>query len=410
MTASQTRADVQTPGTGGKDQPIKLIKSTFFDEASTKERLARFILDSHQLSMGPQCAAYEAAFSRWHHRAHTVLFNSGSSANLALIQALLNLGRLQVGDEVAFSAVTWSTNVMPLMQLGLVPIPVDCDVKTINVDSRAFLETLERHPRLKGFFISNILGFCGDLDRIRDICTERGNLLIEDNCESFGSVYRGTLLGNFGVASTCSSFVGHHLSTIEGGTVVTDDAELAVMLRMVRAHGWDRNLSPADRSAIRSRFKIDPFYDLYTFYELGYNLRPTEITGFLGQIQVEIADRIVERRASHYAAFRAAASRNSHIVPLEAGHLDVVSNFAYPVVCDGEKAFDVMRRRFSGAGVEIRPIVGGNMAGQPFFKKYDQRAWALPNAEFVHRHGFYFPNNPELTRSEVERLVDLLGP
>lgn len=388
--------------------PICLIKSTFYNERSTKEQLAEFILNSHRLSMAEKCTEFEQGFSAYQERKYTVLFNSGSSANLALIQALLNLGMLRKGDKVAFSAVTWSTNVMPLIQLGLDPVPVDIERETLNVGSDLFRKVLDAQPDIKAFFISNILGFCSDIDRIREVCDERGVLLLEDNCESFGTVYQGKKLGNYGMASTCSLYVGHHLSTVEGGVVCTDSAELCTMLKIVRAHGWDRNLGDADQQRLRDGFQVEPFYDLYTFYDLGFNLRPTEITGFLGILQLEIADEIIARREKNFRLFHEAAKENGEFLPVRADHVGTVSNFAYPVICGSREAFASYREKFAANGVEIRPIVGGNMVNQPFFRKYSTDCWELPNADFVHDHGFYFPNNPELSDEEIARIVALL--
>src|SRR3989339_640409 len=218
---------------------IKLIKSTFYNEKNTKQKLCVFIKNAHMLSIGKECGKFEHNFAKYQGRKHCVFVNSGSSANLAIIQALLNLGKIKKGDAVGFSALTWSTNVMPLIELGLQPVPIDCALDTLNVSSRILLKTIQKHP-IKMLFLTNLLGFCDDIDEIYRICKKKDILLIEDNCESLGSVYKGKKLGNFGLASTFSFYVGHHMSTIEGGAVVTDNEELADMLAIVRAHGWDR--------------------------------------------------------------------------------------------------------------------------------------------------------------------------
>ena len=391
-----------------KNYSIGLIKSTFLNEMETKKRLADFIVNSTRLSMGDQCLDFEAKFSKFQGCEFTTLYNSGSSANLALIQALINIGRLKKNDKVAFSALTWATNVMPLIQLGLVPVPIDINIETLNVGSTDFHKSLIKDPDIKAFFITNILGFCDDLDNIASVCNDKGIILIEDNCESFGSVYKGKKLGNFGIASTCSSFVGHHLSTIEGGVVCTNDSELNAMLKMVRAHGWDRSLTPQEQNDIRQKNRVDSFYDLYTFYDLSYNLRPTEITGFLGQIQLEIAEKIIAQRESNYLKLDNAVLGNSKLLPVRGSHMDIVSNFAYPVICKSKENFLYYRQKSISKGIEIRPVVGGNMTNQPFYQKYDSTIWALPGADYVHDYGFYLPNNPELTEDEISRIVDLL--
>jgi len=272
---------------------IKLIKSTFFKEKETKIALTKFINKARILSFGPECIKFEKKFSKFQKRKHTVFVNSGSSANLAIIQSLLNLGRLKRGDLVGFSALTWSTNTMPIIELGLNAVPIDAELQTLNVSSSKLLDVLKKH-HLKALFITNLLGFCDDLEKIKEICDKKGILLIEDNCESLGSKYKNRLLGNFGIVSTFSFYVGHHMSTIEGGAVCTDDEELATMLKLVRAHGWDRNLSLNNQKLIRDKYKVNStFYSRYTFYDLGYNFRPTEINGFIGNIQIKYLDKIL---------------------------------------------------------------------------------------------------------------------
>src|SRR3989344_9620202 len=202
---------------------IKLIKSTFYKEKETKAQLMSFISSSKQLSFGRECIKFEENFARHQGRKFSVFFNSGSFANLALVQALLNLGWLKRGDRTGFSALTWPTNVMPLIQLGLEPIPIDVELDTLNVSGKK-LATILKKSGLKAFFITNLLGFCDDIDKIKNICKKEKIILIEDNCEALGTVYKDKKLGNYGLASTFSFFVGHHLSTIEGGAVCTDDS------------------------------------------------------------------------------------------------------------------------------------------------------------------------------------------
>ena len=226
---------------------------------------------------------------------------------------------------------------MPLIQLGLKPIPVDVELNTLNISSRTLKNSLKKH-KIKMLFITNLLGFCDDIDEIANICSKKKLILIEDNCESMGSRYKNKLLGNFGLASSFSFYVGHHMSTIEGGMVVTDDDELATMLRLVRAHGWDRNLMMADQKKIREKFKVNStFYSRYTFYDLGYNLRPTEIAGFLGNNQLEYLEEIFSKRNKNFLRLAKELYINKNYYPLKFDHMDFVSNFAVPIICKTKK-------------------------------------------------------------------------
>ncbi len=390
---------------------IPLIKSTFYKEDSTKKKLCQFIKSAEKLSIGEECKKFESSFGKYQGRRHCVFVNSGSSANLALIMALLNLGKLKKGDEVGFSALTWSTNVMPIIQLGLTPVPVDVEIDTLNVSPRTLSSAIKQH-NLKALFLTHLLGFCDDLGGVVNLCRDHRVILIEDACESLGTVYKGKRLGNWGLASTFSFYVGHHMSTVEGGAVCTDSDTLETMLQLVRAHGWDRNLTEKKQLKMRVKHNVNStFYSRYTFYDLGFNLRTTEIQGFLGNVQLGYLDEIVDRRQDNflYVAKRLYA-RKDRYYPIRFDHLDVVSNFAVPLVCRTKEIRDELVERCDGK-VEIRPIVGGDMTSQPFFQKYVKGTdvWGKSNARLIHEQGLYFGNNPELTKKEMETLVKIFS-
>jgi len=386
---------------------IKLIKSTFHNEQDTKQKLINFISHAEIMSFGPECLKFEQSFAAWQGANYCTYVNSGSSANLAIIQALLNLGRIKKGDKVGFSALTWSTNVMPLIQLGLEVIPIDVELDTLNVSSKILSKTLADHD-IKMLFLTNLLGFCDDIEVIQKICTDKNIILIEDNCESLGTIYKGKKLGNYGLASTFSFYVGHHMSTIEGGAVCTDDQELAEMLCLVRAHGWDRNLAEKQQQKIRNKHKVNSsFYSRYTFYDLGYNLRPTEINGFVGNTQIPYLDEIVDKRKNTFLDIaKEIYVQTDKIYPIRYDHIDLISNFAFPVVCKSQEIRDEFVNKCDGI-LELRPIVGGDMTKQPFFGKHAKAILKNSNASLIHEQGLYFGNNPELTEAEKKTMVQI---
>ena len=387
---------------------IPLMKNAFLHERETKRALAEFILEARRLSMDINCREFEKKFSEFQGRREAVLFNSGSSANLALLQSLKNLGLLSEGDRIGFSALTWSTNLMPILQLGMVPVAIDCEPSTLNVMSHILEESL-RSVELRALFITNALGFAGDLDIIRDICRAKDILLIEDNCEALGTELPSGKTGNFGLAASFSFFVAHHMSTIEGGMVCTDDEDLAEMLRIVRANGWDRNLSSAQQFKWRKKFHIDSELNAkYTFYDLGYNLRPTEITGFLGLVQLRYLSRNIRKRESNHLLLEKVTEKNPDLIPLDHSHMKVLSGFAFPVLCRTPKLRGRYMSQFSGAGVEIRPMISGNIQRQPFYAKYVKTHNELPGADFIHHGGFYCGNYPELSEMDLETISSCL--
>lgn len=384
---------------------IKLIKSSFYHEAETKQALADFILNEEILSMNKECRKFEESFAAKQGRKHAVYVSNGSVANLLLIQSLLNLGHFNKGDKIGFSALTWPTNVMPLIQLGLIPVAIDCELETLNV-SPAKLE--EHVSSLKGLFLTNVLGFSDDISALKALCEKNNVLLIEDNCESLGSQVDGKLLGNFGLASTFSFFVGHHMSTIEGGMVCTDDDDLYDYLVMGRAHGWDRNLSSESQEKLRQQSGTDAFYAKYTFYDLASNFRPTEINGFIGNTQMPYWDEIVSKRVDNFSRFSQAMAKNDDFYQYDLSHMDTVSNFSMPIICKTPELAKIYKAKFEEAAVEIRPVIAGNMTEQPFYRKYVDDTAPRPNSDLVHANGFYFGNNPEMTEDELATLCSLL--
>lgn len=380
---------------------IKLIKNTFYHETWTKIKLALFIMHAKQLSFGKKCEQFEHEFAKWQGRGDAIFVNSGSSANLALIQALLNLGYLKKGDKVGFSALGWSTTVMPLIQLGLTPVPIDISEFTLNMAVMG--NGLGQHIYdLKAIFITHLLGISTPkMKFLQQSCKNLGILLLEDSCESLGSEIDGKKLGNFGLASTFSFYVGHHLSTIEGGMVCTNDKRLARELRIVRAHGWDRNLDIRTQNTIRKQFGVaTSFYSRYTFYSLGYNLRPTEIAGYLGLLQLPYLKEIVDKREAIYQEIRSKV--NKYYIPNPAW-MHKHSAFALPIICNSSKDRDDLVKR-CGDKIEVRPIVGGDLTTQPFYG-----GKGMPVAKRIHDVGLYIGINPDMSQKDIDTIVEVLN-
>ena len=382
---------------------IKLIKSTFYNEKETKKALCKFIEKAEQLSIGKECSLFESNFSKWQERRHSVMFNSGSSANLALIQVLINLKKIKKGDSVGFSAVTWATNVMPLINLELNPVPIDIEKETLNISSKSLAKSYKKH-KFKCLFMTNLLGWTGDMDEIEKFCHKNKILLLEDNCESLGSQYKGRKSGNFGIASTFSFYVGHHMSTIEGGMVCTDDKEIDSMLRIVRSHGWDRHLGRDEQKELRKKYNVEEFYGKYTFYDIGFNFRPMEIQGFLGTNQLKYLNMTVNKRENNYKQLSKIYS-NPDFIKMKTTGLTKFSNFAFPIICKSKASRQKYLDLANKAQIEVRPVVAGSINNQAFFTKHVKAKYVLPNAEYVHNFGFYFGNNPDLTQKEIKFLI-----
>ena len=387
---------------------IPLMKNAFLNEFETRKALAEFIIRAPRLSMDVKCAEFEIEFSKFQSRNHSVLFNSGASANLAILQALKNMGKLKEGDNIGFSAVTWSTNTMPIIQMGFNAVPIDCDPNTLNVMSHNLNDSL-KNEKLNALFITNALGFTGDLDTIKKICDENNIILLEDNCEALGTELPQGKAGNFSVASSFSFFVAHHMSTIEGGMVCTNDEDLYEMLKIVRANGWDRNLNAIQQRKWRLKYNIKSEFEAkYTFYDLAFNLRPTEITGFLGLEQLKYLNENIRIRQNNYLRFENVIKENPDLIFLDRSHISLLSSFCLPVLCKTPALRQKYLDQFAGAGIEIRPMIAGNMQRQPFFQKYVKKTYELPGSDFIHECGFYSGNYPELSDADIEIVSSCL--
>lgn len=385
------------------------MKYAFSNEEETRKKLAEFIISAQRLSMDEECAKFEKNFAVYQGQKEAIFFNSGGSANLAMFQALKNMGLLKNGDKIGFSALTWSTNLMPIIQLGMEPVAIDCDPETLNVMSGTLKKRLEE-TELQALFITNVLGLAGDLDEIRKVCREKKIMLLEDNCESLGTeLKKGGKTGTFGEMASFSFFVAHHMSTVEGGMICTDNCEYAEMLRIVRANGWDRNLSPERQKKWREKYKVDSEFEAkYTFFDLGFNLRPNEMTGFLGNSQLKYLPENVLKRQSNYLLLEKAVMSNPELMTLKHDNIKVLSNFAFPVMCRSNE----LRRKyisiFEKAGVETRPVIAGNIQKQPFYKKYVSRNYELPGADIVHDCGFYCGNCPEMSDDDLSVIASCI--
>jgi len=271
------------------------------------------------------------------------------------------------------------------------------------------LKNVSKQEILDAFFITNALGFSGNLDEIKRICNDNNIILIEDNCESLGTELESGKTGNFGIASSFSFYVAHHMSTIEGGMVCVNNNKLAEMLRIVRANGWDRNLTSEQQIQLRKKFNIkSEFESKYSFYDLGYNMRPTEITGFLGLYQLQFIKENIEKRENNFLFLEKFVENNPDLIVPNHSHISRLSSFAFPILCKNSQLKKRYFSKFSGENVEIRPMIAGNIQKQPFYKKYVPNTYDLPGAEFIHNCGFYCGNYPELTHKELELISSCL--
>lgn len=363
-------------------------------------------LDGH-ITMGPRVRKLEADWSRYLGLPDSVMVNSGSSANLLALAAaaLPDLpGGLRPGDEVLVPAVGWSTTIYPIAQAGLLPVLVDCDLATLDVD----LERLQAamSPRTRGIVVVHLLGNPCAMDRIAAFAAERGLFLMEDCCEAHGAEIAGKKVGTFGDLSTFSFFFSHHITTGEGGMVsMRDPSRWADRVRSLRAHGWIRERS--DREKIIAQHPgIDP---RWLFVSQGYNVRSTDMNAALGLVQLPKLDPFIRRRRQiRQRLLDGLAGLGDRLLVQQEQAGGLHSAFAFAITLRHGVAIE--RKDFAAgleaAGIETRPVVTGNLARQPVLQHMPHRiAGKLANADFVHDRGLMIGIHPSTTDAQVAHVI-----
>lgn len=386
---------------------VKFPLATSSWDQAEQDALQR-VIASDMFSMGPEVRAFEEQFARQFGSTHAIMCNSGSSANLLMTAALFYHSdpklRLARGDEIIVPAVSWSTTYYPLGQYGLRLKFVDIDLETLNYDLDALAEAVS--DKTRAIMVVNLLGNPNDFARIREITDGRDIVMIEDNCESMGATFEGKEAGTFGVMGSYSAFFSHHISTMEGGIVVTDDEELYHIMLSLRAHGWTRNLPKFNH--VTGEKSDDPFEESFRFVLPGYNLRPLEMSGALGQEQLKKLPGLVEGRRANGALVQARLGNHpKFMIQREIGKS---SWFGFSLVLrpDAGMARADLVQRLSAAGFECRPIVAGNFAKNEVMKYFDYEIHgSLTNADYIDAQGLFVGNHHYPMPEAVDALADI---
>lgn len=380
------------------------LATSSWDEA---EYLAlQRVIHSGMFSMGKMVRTFEEQFAVHFGSKYAVMVNSGSSANLLMTAAFFYSQnpdlQLKAGDEVIVPAVSWSTTYYPLAQYGLVQKFVDIDRATLNFDLDALESAVT--DKTRAIMVVNLLGNPNDFDRIKTIVRNRQIILMEDNCESMGAKFGGRFAGTFGHAGSFSCFFSHHISTMEGGVVTTNDEELYHIMLSLRAHGWTRQLPKENR--VTGTKSDNLFEESYNFVLPGYNLRPLEMSGALGQEQLKKLPGLVEGRRRNASLFTERLSNH----PLFSLQLELGESswFGFSLVPHPDAGLSraEFASRLTDLGFECRPIVAGNFANKPVMRYIQHEIHGpLPNAEYIDKHGLFIGNH----HYPIPEAVDLLA-
>ncbi len=366
------------------------------------------VIASDRYTMGDHVAEFERQFAAHIGSKYAVMVNSGSSANLIMVAALHYSSnpklKLDRGDEVIVPAVSWSTTYYPLYQYGLRLKFVDIDKETLNYDIAALADAVT--DKTRAIMVVNLLGNPNDFAAIDKVIDGRNIVLMEDNCESMGATYKGQQTGTFGVVGSFSSFFSHHISTMEGGLILTDDEELYHIMLSLRAHGWTRNLPKFNR--LTGEKSDDPFEESFRFVLPGYNVRPLEMSGALGIEQLKKLPAIVSGRRANAAIFQQRMQGHpKFIIQKEIGES---SWFGFSLIVRAELGLnraDIVRDMVA-AGFECRPIVAGNFAKNKVVSYFDHEIHGeLRNANYVDQNGLFVGNHHYPIQDTIEALANI---
>ena len=352
------------------------------------------VITSGNFTMGENVKLFERKFSKYIGSQNSVMVNSGSSANLLMIAALFYTKnpklKLKRGDEVIVPAVSWSTTYYPLYQYGLKIKFVDINLETLNYDLVQLESAITNKTRV--VLAVNLLGNSNDFDCINKYLKGKNIILLEDNCESMGATFNDKKTGTFGVMGTFSSFYSHHISTMEGGIIVTDNEELNQILISLRSHGWTRDLP--DKNLICDSKSDDLLEESFHFILPGYNVRPLELEGALGVEQVKKLPMIISERRKNAKLFKETLSNHPDLlIQKEVGKS---SWFGFSIIIKPSSSLTrkelVVKLRH--LGFELRPIVTGNFLKNEVIKFFNHEVHnSLKNAEYLDKNGLFIGNH-----------------
>jgi CDP-6-deoxy-D-xylo-4-hexulose-3-dehydrase len=365
-------------------------------------KMAYFALSTKQFTNGPKVREFEKKWNQWLGSHYSLYVSSGSTANFLLVAAIKEKYNLKDGDKVLLPACTWVTNVGPIIQLGLEPVFCDINLEDYSFDYKALDYVKKQHPDIKMVFVTHLLGFPADTSQIKAIFPEA--IIIDDVCESHGARDFYDKVGANSLGATFSFYFGHHMTTIEGGMVSTNDRELYDLMKMKRSHGLARESVNFDEYAA----KYPHIQRSFLFITDGYNFRNHEICAVLGLSQLKRLNRMIKKRYRNYIDFRNIINRYPHLF-----HNAAVnprnSSFCFPIICKDKNTRDSLMREFDKHKIEYRPIVSGNLLSHPFLQDYkicSQKE--LNNVDLLNEYGVYLGNSHFVGRKEMKKLAKIV--
>jgi len=380
---------------------IKLVSDTI--DRSDINSLIKWLSQDEipRLTKGPLTIKLEKKWAKKIGSKYSVFVNSGSSSILLTLAALKYHSKLK-NNTIVVPGLSWATDVSSPMLLGYKTYMCDCNLDDLSCDVN-HLEKLFQEYNPSAFILVSPLGLVPNMDEIVLLCEQYNVLLLEDVCESMGSKFNNQYLGSFGLASFFSMYFGHHLSTIEGGFINTDDEELYHLLLMIRSHGWDRDLPKKTQKKLRKKYNCNDFNSLYNFYVPGLNVRSTDLQAFIGLRAIDKLDKYSYKRRVNFHLYKQKIMFN--ILDLNERESDFISSFAIPILNPKK---DYIIKELQNNNIEVRPLIAGNMANKPMWITENDIP-LLPNCDLVDRIGFYIPNHQDLTENNINKITTIIN-
>lgn len=380
---------------------IDLVQDTIDNQDI--DNLIEWLKDYPKLTKGSKTIEFESKWSKWLGTKYSVFVNSGSSANLLMLYALKILNRMK-NKKVCVPSLCWSTDLAPVLQFDMHPLLIDCNLDNLSVDL-GHLEEVFKSEQPSVLLLVSVLGLSPNMELIIELCKKYDVILLEDNCESQGTKFKGTKLGNFGLMSSFSTYFGHTMSTIEGGIISTNDDEIYNILLQLRSHGWDRDLPLEKQQDLRNEWNVTDFSAMYTFYIPGFNLRSTDLQAHLGIKQLDKVDKMISNRYENFLYYKSKLEGKIWFPKIFED--SYVSNFAIPVITKTLEDKEKLIKELTKNNIVCRPLISGSMGTQPFYKKlYGENK--LPNCTVIDERGIYVPNHDKMVKEDIDRVCDIL--
>lgn len=368
---------------------------------SDLDLLVSFIRETKRFTQFTKVADFEAAFAKWQGCRHCVFVNSGSSANLLMVNSAKEYFGWENGDEIIVPTVTWPTTVAPVMQCGLTPVFVDTNLADLSLDYDKISSTIT--PKTRAIFVAHLLGFPSNISRLHEIIADRNIVILEDCCESQGATLNRTKVGNLGISGSFSFYWGHHMTSVEGGMLCTNSEDLYKLFLLKRSHGLARELPDHYHPDLKNKHQDINFN--FLFLTNGFNVRNTEFNAVLGLAQLAHIDHYIKIRNNNYQVFLNICRKyKDELIILDAPG---ISSFALPFLFKKQDKKEAFQNIIQQKGIESRPLISGNLLRQPFLSKY-YNSTDYPNADFIHTNAFYVGNNQFVDEQRLGTLASLM--